>query len=91
MSINTRTVASHIIGQTEQSHMGWHDFYTRQPYPSDYDSWSEQDQRNYENGRLRAANVSLMTKLPARQSVRLIRLASLKVGKAIPPRRINNG
>lgn len=36
--------------------IGWSDHMAEQPFPLEYDTWREVDQRNYENGRQRAAN-----------------------------------
>jgi hypothetical protein len=41
---------------------GWRDYASGQPYPRAYDTWREVDQRNYENGRMRAANYALAGK-----------------------------
>ena len=40
---------------------GWTDYATGVPFPRGYDAWREVDQRNYENGRQRAANYRLAT------------------------------
>lgn len=36
--------------------LGWSDYAAGMPYPAQYDTWPEIDQRDYENGRMRAAN-----------------------------------
>jgi hypothetical protein len=75
--------------KTQQSDWGWFDVYDHADYPQDYDTWSEKDQRNYENGRLRAANVQLaLGKLPAKQDSVLIAMAAKLVGDSIPPRKL---
>lgn len=43
------------------SEQGWKDYRQGISYPAAYDTWSEKDQRNYENGRMRAANYKLAT------------------------------
>jgi hypothetical protein len=40
---------------------GWYDYRSGLPFPRDYDTWAELDQRNYENGRQCAANYKLAT------------------------------
>jgi len=39
--------------------LGWREYAQGLPYPKAYDGWKEIDQRNYENGRMRAANYRL--------------------------------
>jgi hypothetical protein len=70
------------------SERGWAEYRAGMPYPAEYDSWRMLDQFNYENGRLRAANVKLARGwLPARQTRCAIEEAVRRVGKALPPRR----
>lgn len=42
-----------------ESQRGWHDYRAGFGFPLEYDAWSEPRQRNYENGRQRAANYQL--------------------------------
>lgn len=35
--------------------LGYNDYTLTLPFPPTYDTWAEMDQKNYENGRLRAA------------------------------------
>ncbi len=46
---------------TRHAQLGWKDYRSGLPFPSTYDTWIEIDQRNYENGRQRAANYALAT------------------------------
>lgn len=41
---------------SKHAQMGWSDYARGLPAPREYDGWHEVDQRNYENGRMRAAN-----------------------------------
>ena len=59
-----------MIKANSKSHQGWADYASGLPYPVAYDTWREVDQRNYENGRMRAANYQLAIKggkLPKQQ------------------------
>lgn len=69
---------------------GWRDGLHGRPYPKAYDGWSEQDQRNYENGRLRAAGARTLWKrkdIPKQQTAEtVVRVAGNRRG-FIPPSR----
>lgn len=68
---------------------GWADYRSGAPFPAEYDTWNPPEQRNYENGRLRAANVkAAFGKIAARPSRKLILDAADIVGNAIPRQRI---
>lgn len=47
------------VGYTASSDLGWRDHMSCLGYPAEYDAWTEKEQRNYERGRLRRANVVL--------------------------------
>jgi hypothetical protein len=77
------------------SDLGWADYRAGLPYHPQYDGWDSVAQRNYENGRLRAANVALaFTRIPRRQPAdgdrdNAIKRAVRAVGPSIPPRRVD--
>ena len=69
------------------SDIGWADYAAGWPFPADYDTWSRKRQRNYENGRLRAANYVLATGAPPprQQVARSIYIVTCRrVGSATP-------
>lgn len=69
-----------------QSDMGWRDYRAGAPFPRDYDLWPRIEQRNYENGRLRAANYKVAFGiLPPKQAsvARCAQVADL-IGIAVP-------
>jgi hypothetical protein len=72
------------------SNIGWKDFMQGFMFPYDYDKWSIKEQRNYENGRLRAANYKQFTgKTPKKQvSLSEYKIVCVMFGNAIPQRRI---
>ena len=45
---------------TEHSGKGWQDYLADKPFPPEYDSWNQVQQRHYERGRLRAAGAYLV-------------------------------
>ncbi len=63
---------------------GWADYRAGLSYPTEYDTWEEVDQRNYENGRMRAANYRLATgRLPSNHvEIRAYKLIVELVGPA---------
>lgn len=50
---------THLVRPTAFSGMGWADARAGKPYPAEYDTWTEKDQRHYERGRLRFAGAGL--------------------------------
>lgn len=90
---------NHALGarrglRADASNEGWDDYRAGLPFSTAYDSWDRQTQCNYENGRLRAANVALaFTRIPRRQPAagnrdNAINRAVRAVGPAIPQRRV---
>jgi len=73
------------------SQRGWRDALRNRPYPRAYDEWSEQDQRNYENGRLRAAGAKTLWKyrkdIPRQQTIEVVAQVSASERGFIPPSR----
>jgi len=69
---------------------GWRDALRGRPYPRAYDSWLEADQRNYENGRLRAAGAKTLWKkkdIPKQQTPEVVqRVAAGQRGFIAPSR-----
>lgn len=72
---------------TQESNTGWLDYAEGMPYPKAYDGWSIAAQRNYEKGRLRAANYKLaFDTLPYKQVTAAQQIAAIKkVGEPVPP------
>lgn len=65
------------------SQAGWADYRAGlTPYPPNYDRLPPSQQRNYERGRLRAANATLaFGRIPPKQTSALIQHARTLVGK----------
>jgi hypothetical protein len=71
------------------SQIGWADCRAGRPYRREYDSWQELDQRNYENGRLRAAGAALVWKrVPKQQTEYVVKTLKAHDRGFIPPSRI---
>ena len=71
------------------SQIGWADARAGRPYRREYDTWVELDQRNYENGRLRAAGAALVWKrVPKEQTASVVRRIKAHDRGFIPPLRI---
>jgi hypothetical protein len=72
------------------SQRGWRDALRGRPYPQQYDSWPEPDQRNYENGRLRAVGARTLWKrkdIPKAQDALVVKLVAANQRGFIPPSR----
>jgi hypothetical protein len=48
------------VQPNQWSAQGWQDYLADRPFPADYDSWTQAQQRHYERGRLRAAGARLV-------------------------------
>lgn len=71
------------------SQIGWADARAGRPYRREYDGWVELDQRNYENGRLRAAGAALVWKyVPREQTAAMVKKIRAHDRGFIPPTRI---
>lgn len=71
------------------SQVGWADARAGRPYRREYDGWLELDQRNYENGRLRAAGAALVWKrVPKSQTASVVQRIKAHDRGFIPPSRI---
>jgi hypothetical protein len=71
------------------SQLGWADCRAGRAYPREYDIWEELDQRNYENGRLRAAGAALVWKrVPKTQTASVVRRIKAHDRGFIPPTRL---
>lgn len=79
---------------TEYSARGWRDALRGRGYPKAYDGWDEQAQRNYENGRLRAAGARTLWKykkdIPAVQTPEVMAAVAANQRGFIPPSRDPN-
>lgn len=70
------------------SQVGWADYRAGRGYPREYDAWDELDQRNYENGRLRAAGAALVWKrVPKTQTASVVMRLQAHDRGFIPPTR----
>ena len=68
-----------------ESRWGWSDYRAGRPYRPEYETWSRIQQRNYENGRLRAANVkAAFGNVPSQQTRFYFHEAAHRVGYAEP-------
>lgn len=66
------------------SERGYFDARLGFPYTPEYETWTEKNQRNYENGRLRACEARLIyQRAPLRQTPMIVK----RCGASIPRRR----
>lgn len=71
------------------SQLGWADARAGRSYRREYDNWEELDQRNYENGRLRAAGAaSIWKRVPKEQTAAVVRMIKAHDRGFIPPTRL---
>lgn len=75
-------------GERVFSERGWRDYNAGLPFPLEYDTWSEPQQRNYEYGRMRAAAApQFYDRVPLVQTSEVMRRIAIFGNGFAPPRK----